>query len=258
MKKLIPLSLVLLWLWADSQAFAGEEKRSLGRSVEGAWQVVEVQGVRVDAAEDIVYINFNGLKKALSGFAGCNYINGSFRINTVKRSLKMEAVASTRTACPQLDLESDILSLLQKTASYDIESLENEGDLLILFAQDGSILLKLARMMPLDGKWTVVKVNETDLEDEDSEIFLIFNSSLKTVYGNLGCNSYHAPIEYTPQKKSLIKFGAGLTTLRLCQKMEIETQLLQAFQYVVSYKRFSARKAILCDKSGKVLIELSR
>ncbi|MDE5574824.1 MAG: META domain-containing protein [Bacteroidales bacterium] len=255
MKKIILIPLLLLLSLGN--VFSGSPKRAAGRT-DGAWQIVELQGHSVEAGENIPYINLNCLKKAMNGFAGCNYIHGTFRINTVKRHLQFGSVASTRMACPQMQLESKVLELLPLTASYHIESPEEGSDLLVLHAQDGSDLMKLSRMMPLDGKWTVSKVEEVEIPEQENEIFLVFNSSQKMVYGNLGCNSYNASLEYTPQQKSLLKLGTGMTTLRLCEQMELEKQLLQAFQNVVSYKKFSDRKAILCDKSGKVLIELAR
>lgn len=255
MKKMIllPLSLLLL----AGIGFSGTPKRAAGKP-DGTWQIVALQGSPVEAGEDMPYIDLNGLKKAMNGFAGCNYIHGSFRINTVKHSLQFGPVASTRMACPQMSLESTVLELLPKTASYHTESPEDGSDLLILHAQDGSELMKLSRRMPLDGKWTVSKVEEMEIPEQENEIFLVFNSSQKMVYGNLGCNSYNASLEYTPQKRSLLKLGTGMTTLRMCEQMELEKQLLQTFSQVVSYKKFSDRKAILCDKSGKVLIELTR
>ncbi len=255
MKKIILIPLLLLFFYGNG--WAGSSKRATGR-IEGAWQIVEMQGKPVEAGENIPYINLNCLKKAMNGFAGCNYIHGTFRINTAKRHLQFGPVASTRMACPQMQLESNVLERLPQTASYRIESPEDGNDLLVIHAQDGSEVMKLSRMMPLDGKWTVSKVEELEIPEQENETFLVFNSSQKMVYGNLGCNSYNASLEYTPQKKSLLKFGTGLTTLRLCEQMEMEKQLLQAFSQVVSYKKFSDRKAILCDKSGKVLIELTR
>lgn len=255
MKKIILIPLLLLLLIGIG--FSGSPKRAAGR-IEGAWQIVALQGKPVEAGENFPYINLNCLKKAMNGFAGCNYIHGNFRINTVKRHLQFGPVASTCMACPQMELESTVLELLPQTASYRIESPEDGSDLLVFHAQDGSELMRLSRMMPLDGKWTVSKVEDLEIPEQENEIFLVFNSSQKMVYGHLGCNSYNASLEYTPQKKSLLQLGTGITTLRLCEQMELEKQLLQAFPQVVSYKKFSDHKAILCDKSGKVLIELAR
>ncbi|MCM1041267.1 MAG: META domain-containing protein [Bacteroides sp.] len=259
MKKIVHLSLMLTamaFCFGHGSA-ANAQKRASSRNIEGAWQIAELQGKPVETGEEIPYVNFNLVKKSMNGFAGCNYIHGSFQLNAKKRHLQFGAVASTRMACPHLELESKVLLLLQQTASYRVEAPQDANDRLTLLAQDGSVLMKLARMMPLDGRWTVSKVYDAPVPEE-SEVFLVFNSTQNMVYGNLGCNTYNASLEYNPQKKSLVKFGNGLTTLRLCEEMETESQLLKAFQDIVSYKKFSDHKAILCDTGGKVLVELTR
>lgn len=259
MKKIIRLHwIILLLLIGTGKSSAAGKRQASGKNVDGTWQIVELQGNEVKASENFPYINLDYLKKSMNGFAGCNRIHGNFRIKPGKRHLQFGPVASTRMICPLMDMESTVLGLLPKTASYQMRTEGKQNDMLVLQASDGSVLMRLARMMPLDGKWVVSKVYDMEISDQENEIFLIFNSSQNIVYGTLGCNSYHASLQYTPQKKSLIKFGTGLTTLRMCDKMEIESQLMKAFEEVVSYKKFSDRKAILCDTGGKVLIELTR
>lgn len=258
MKRIICLSLVILGLSGCLESFAaGKKKHASMKNLDGSWQVHEIQGKAVEADENVAYVNLQCAKKKMNGFAGCNYIHGGFQLNTAKEHLQFGPIASTRMACPQGQTESTVLDMLQKTVSFRIETEEGQ-DRLVLFDQDGKTLLKLDKRMPLDGKWQVSKVFDSVVPQEAEEIFLVFNSSRKIAYGYLGCNSYKAEMTCHPQRKSLVRFGSGISTMRMCERMETERLLMEALSRIVSYKKFSDRKAILCNEGGKVLIELAR
>lgn len=258
MKKIIYLSVIfsLMILFPTASLAAGGRKNS--KTVDGFWQVVQIRSKMLDPKdEEAPYITLNSLKKNMSGNSGCNYIHSRIAVNARKRTLSFEAVASTRMACRNAERENEFMELLQKAALYRIEPNGNSEDL-VLYAENDEFLLKLSRRMPLDGKWMVRKVNNKDLEKLGDDIFLVFNSAEQQIYGYLGCNSYNASMEYDAQKESLIKVGDGMKTLRMCDKMDVEDRMVRALSEIVSYKKFSDRKAILCNAGGKVLIELTR
>lgn len=258
MKKIIYLSVIfsLMILFPTASLAAGGKKNS--KTVDGFWQVVQIRSKMLDPKdEEAPYITLNSLKKNMSGNSGCNYIHSRIAVNARKRTLSFEAVAGTRMACRNAERENEFMELLQKAALYRIEPNGNSEDL-VLYAENDEFLLKLSRRMPLDGKWMVRKVNNKDLEKLGEDIFLVFNSAEKQIYGYLGCNSYSASLEYDAQKESLIKIGEGMKTLRMCDKMDVEDRMVRALSEIVSYKKFSDRKAILCNAGGKVLIELTR
>lgn len=241
-----------------SPLHAGTKKTSIAKSVDGCWQIRQAKGQTVPALENPCFLNFDCLTKKMNGFAACNYIHGKFNFKARKRILEFGPVASTRMSCPDIRTEDEILSCLRQTRQFDILNSDTSAHpVLNLLDAEGTIMLSLVKMMPLDGKWKVSKVNDS-LIDENKDVFLFFNSAQKKIHGRLGCNTYSATLEFDARKPFLIHVGQGIRTLMLCQDMAVEDALLQSLNEVVSFKKFSDRKAILCNAKGKVLIELTR
>ena len=250
------LSIFLLSLTSPLQA--GKKKAVITKSVNGCWQICQVKGQNIAAQDNLCFINFDCLSKKMNGFAACNYIHGKFAFKARKKTLEFAPIASTRMSCPEIQTENAILDCLRETRQFAILNSDTSmHPVLNLMDANGKILLGLVKMMPLDGKWKVTKVNDS-LVDENKEVSLFFNSAKKNVHGKLGCNNYSAPLDFDPQKPFQLHIGQGIRTLMMCPDMAIEDALIQALQEVVSFKKFSDRKAILSNAKGKVLIELNR
>lgn len=228
------------------------------KSVDGAWQILEVSGKPIEISDEFPFLNFDILKKSVNGFSGCNYIHGKFKQNSLKSRLSFYPVASTRMMCPRSQTETAILQMISRVSAYRIQNDTDNLPILTLTDPQGNILLRLKKMLPLDGKWKISKVNENHISDTAEGVFIAFNSSQKKVYGNFGCNAYNASFESDPQKPAVIRIGPGLVTMMSCPDMDLEKAMLELLPTVVSFKKFSDRKAILCDASGKTVIELSR
>lgn len=248
--------LCLMLLFPTEILAAGAKKKS--KTIDGTWQLVQMQSHQIKTDEHVPYITLSSLKKNMNGYAGCNYVHGRFELNMRKRHLHFAPIASTRMACPNAAVEQEFLELLQKVTAFSIETSSDAKEFLVFYGDKDRILLKLSRRMPLDGKWMVGRVYNMDLEKLGENVFLVFNSAEKQMHGYLGCNSYSASLEYNAQKESLIKIGEGMKTLRMCDSMDVEQKMERALSEIVSYKKFSERKAILCNAGGKVLIELVR
>ena len=237
---------------------ASKKKNVVIKSVEGCWQICQAKGQDIPVEENLCFLNFDCLTKKMNGFASCNYIHGKFQFKAKKKTLEFAPIASTRMACPQAGIENEVLDCLQQTRHFSIKSNDTlPHPILELIDAQGNILLSLAKMMPIDGKWTINQANDSVL-DTTKDIFLFFNSAQKTVHGKLGCNTFSAPLDFNPEKPQRLHIGQGIRTLMSCPDMELENTLLQALQEVVSFKKFSDRKAILSNAKGKVLIELNR
>ena len=239
---------------------AGKRKLSSAKDINGAWQVSEIKGVPVAESEKPPFLSFDCMKKKVNGWAGCNHIQGSFKFNPVRYQLHFSPIASTRMACPFMETENMLLQSLAEVSGYLSDTDKDGHKRLVLYNDEGSEILEMTRMMPLDGRWNVVKVNDFAIENDGGEIFLIFDSYRKILSGQLGCNTYHASLICDLKKTSVIRIENGAVSLRMCAEpdAEMETRLLQALEKVVSYKKFSDGKAILCDGGGNVLIELAR
>ena len=260
MKKIIGYFLCFLYITVvHTNIFAApKHKLSTAKDVNGAWRITEIKGVAVHTSEKSPVLEFDCMKKSLSGWAGCNHLRGNFKFNPIKYSIRLYPLASTRMSCPDMETEANLMQSLSQVSAYLSETDAEGHKYLLMHDAEGNSLIKMIRMMPLDGKWIVATVNGQAVENTENEIFLLFDSYNKTLSGQLGCNTYSASLACDSKKTSVIRIENGLTTLRLCQDESLEKKLLQALEKVVSYKKFSDSKAILCDGGGNVLIELAR
>lgn len=251
--------LLIVSLALSQTLVMGRENRrkTAGKSIDGSWQVVEITGQKVETSENIVFLNFDVLKKQVNGFTGCNYMHGKFKLKALKSVLVFEPAALTRMMCPDSETENNLIQQMGKVDSYRTELKANNTTQLVLLDKQGTELIRLSRMVPLDGKWNIGKVNDVDVTPQ-TNAFLIFNSTENKVYGNFGCNNYSASFKPHEKKPALISIGQGITTMMACPDMQLEQEMLKALPTVVSFKKFSDRKAILCDASGKTVIELTR
>ncbi len=249
----------ILLVSSPLQGFESRNQKLMAKSVEGSWQITNVKGQKLEAKGNLCFLNFDCLKKQMNGFAGCNYIHGKFNFKAKKRQLEFQPLASSRMACPEMQTESEILNSLSEIKTFSIQSgIDPEHPVLKLNTSNGQEVMTLVKMMPIDGKWTVVKINDSLVEGGENEIFLFFNSAQKQVHGKIGCNNYNASLEFSPKKPALVKIGPGITTMMACPDLDLEQSLLKALSEVVSFKKFSDRKAILSNAGGEILIELAR
>lgn len=127
---------------ADSTGVAAEPARPDSTAatpavpLEGtAWRLVEVDGQPVSAPADSarapgLTLLADGHK--VQGSAGCNRMMGSYQLSGT--SLKLGRLATTRMACPAMELEQRYLKALGATTRYEIA-----GGSLTLFDPDGPV-----------------------------------------------------------------------------------------------------------------------
>lgn len=86
----------------------------------GKWMIGEVAGEAVpEALESQPFIEFNIAEKRLNGNAGCNIINGTFRIEEESAtSISFLQVVSTMMACPDQAMEGRVLKALNAVRSF--------------------------------------------------------------------------------------------------------------------------------------------
>lgn len=90
----------------------------------GRWEVEQVGGMSVpQGMEKQPFLEFNTSEKRLHGNAGCNIINGAFELEEVEGTnpkLTFGQVISTMMACPDMEVESQILQALNSVKSFGI------------------------------------------------------------------------------------------------------------------------------------------
>lgn len=94
------------------------------------WVLLELNAQLVPAVSDdrTPSVKFDGEKKQVAGFAGCNNFFGAYQ--SIGALLKFGLPASTRKSCPepQLDLETEVLTALEGSRSW-----QRHGNELLLF-----------------------------------------------------------------------------------------------------------------------------
>lgn len=80
------------------------------------------------------YIEFDRQQQRFSGSGGCKRIAGGFKVEDSK--LKFSQTISTKKACPNDNVETTFLRLLETTTRFEVEA-----DKLRLFDRDRQILV---------------------------------------------------------------------------------------------------------------------
>lgn len=106
--------------------------------LEGTWVLQQLRGKEV-AVERVPFLSFSLSESSVSGNAGCNRISGGMEARGKK--LYFGAIAATRMACPDMDIESQVLQELSKREfEYKIENdklrlLHNGTEVMVLQPQ---------------------------------------------------------------------------------------------------------------------------
>lgn len=109
----------------------------------GRWRIASVGVVIVGKMDREPELTFNLEEKRVHGNASCNTINGSFSQEEGKpASLRFSQMISTMMACPDMQVERDILQAIEKVRAFD--SGDEEGTV-VLLDENGSPLMTLAR-----------------------------------------------------------------------------------------------------------------
>ncbi len=100
------------------------------------WKLIELHGQPVNSPEGAkpYYIKLDASENRFSGWAGCNQMVGTFS-NPDGFRVSFGKVASTRMACPDMTLETQLAEVLEMTDNYAIAG--------------NSLSLNRARMAPL-------------------------------------------------------------------------------------------------------------
>ena len=107
--------------------------------INGKWNITKVEGAVVEVADKTPFISFNVAENAVHGNGGCNIINGSFSQEEGNpSSLKFGQMISTMMAGPGMETERNVLSAMNKVASFVV----NEDETLSLMdVADNEVLL---------------------------------------------------------------------------------------------------------------------
>ncbi|MDT0558593.1 META domain-containing protein [Ichthyenterobacterium sp. W332] len=100
---------------------------------EGSWNVFFVQ--EIESFDRAPFLTITEDQTSIHGSTGCNKFKSSLQAE--RGSFAIGDVALTKMACPNPDVETSFVKMLQKSSTYEILD-----DTLHLLAEDGTILVK--------------------------------------------------------------------------------------------------------------------
>ena len=112
-------------------------------SLAGEWNIVELNGTAVvpDPGQEFPFIGINADNGNVYGNTGCNRIMGTVALNGKPGEIDLSSLGSTRMACPDMKLESNILKALNEVKSFG--KLQNGG--IGFYSAENALLLVLER-----------------------------------------------------------------------------------------------------------------
>ena len=86
------------------------------------WKLIELNGKKVRQKGDKAYfIKLNSNDGKFNGYAGCNTFSGNY-VMPLPRALAFTNIVSTRMACPNMELETQVLAMFETVDNYRIKS----------------------------------------------------------------------------------------------------------------------------------------
>ena len=97
-----------------------KSREAATRPIQGiVWHLVQFQGESVDE-EDIFNIFF-AADGSVKGIGACNRFFGTYKVPNPNGVISISNIASSRAACPNIDLENRFLSTLQDVHLYQLD-----------------------------------------------------------------------------------------------------------------------------------------
>ena len=218
-------------------------------SISGEWNIIEVNGTAVVPApgQEFPYIGFDTKTGKVFGNSGCNRMMGSFDVNAKPGTIDLGALASTRMACPDMTVENNVLSALNKVKKYKKLGKEN---IALCGASNRPIVVlqkkeSVSKLSDLEGKWMISEaVGEAIPEGMEKQPFIEFNIAEKRLHGNAGCNLINGA------------FPQVISTMMACPDMEVEGRVLKALNSVQSFGKLAGGGIGLYDADNNLVMVL--
>jgi heat shock protein HslJ len=108
---------------ADKYILTKVSHYAVNKITDITWRLVEIKGKPVSRLINVkkpIQIKLDSKENRITGFGGCNNFWGSFSIKDVNR-ISFSKMASTLIACPDIQLETELYRVLDRTDNYSIK-----------------------------------------------------------------------------------------------------------------------------------------
>lgn len=106
----------------------------------GAWNIVEVNGEQITAVEEAPFIEFDTENQRVHGNTGVNIMNGSYTLDGEKLSLGKMATTMMAGPMEAMETERIILQTIEKSAK-----IKASGEDLQILDADGTVIMLLKK-----------------------------------------------------------------------------------------------------------------
>lgn len=106
----------------------------------GAWNIVEVNGEQITAVEETPFIEFDTENQRVHGNTGVNIMNGSYTLDGEKLSLGRMATTMMAGPMEAMETERTILQTIEKSAK-----IKASGEDLQILDADGTVIMLLKK-----------------------------------------------------------------------------------------------------------------
>lgn len=128
----------------------------------------------------------------------------------------------------------------------------------VVLAMMASCSEKKVDVKELNGRWNIVEVNGTRIQQERMP-YIEFNTSDNRVHGSGGCNTFNSVITPDANNRSSFTMAPAAATMMACPNMDMESQIFQTFETVKQVKADKdSNRMLLTDGSGKTLLVLQK
>lgn len=112
------------------------QKKNRKPLVATEWQLVQLGGKNIQPEEGKYNLSFLAEENRIAGVGACNRLMGSYTLGE-KGALKIGPLASTRMACPGMEIEMEYAKAIESTTHYEMDGpmlmLLSNGDLKAVF-----------------------------------------------------------------------------------------------------------------------------
>lgn len=108
----------------------------------GEWNVIEMNGKKLNPADTKQFIVLDMDRRSLSGFAGCNRMMGKVEYTDAQKNIvKFPNIATTRMACPDMSGEKEMLNTLEKVVRFEAVGPTKPVTTIAFYGTDNSKLM---------------------------------------------------------------------------------------------------------------------
>lgn len=237
MKKVISILSIALFLVSCGTApkeTSTENQETIDKAIYQKWELSLLEDMPAQGNK-VVYLELTEDNK-VSGFIGCNTLNGNYTIENGSQ-IKFTELGTTKMMCPEDEMETEkqVLALLNTVDNFTL----SDGKLMLNVGKraplatfhvmnDNEIVNKYWKLKTLEGK--EVKM----AENQEEEVYFMLRGD-GSMNGFAGCNHFNGSYELAEGMR--LSFNENMAmTMKACPDMDLnESALMEVFGLTDNY-----------------------